>query len=473
MVFSSAIFLFVFLPLVFLLIRLPRRSIRLQNLLLALASLVFYAFGQLQYLPLFLVSVLINFVSGTLLSGRFARSRAVLAVSVVLNLGILGVFKYTDFILRNLNAALGSSFPMTGIVLPIGISFFTFQGLSYVIDTYRDPEAGTREFLKLLLYISFFPQLIAGPIVKYHDVEMQIQDREVTAEEVKNGVFRFAAGLGKKVIIANGLAAAVDALYALDPGTLGIGPAWFMITAYAFQLVFDFSAYSDMAIGLGKMFGFRFPENFNYPYISRSVREYWKRNHISLSTWFREYLYFPLGGSRKGEGRAVLNLLIVFLATGIWHGAGWTFPVWGLYQALFIILEREHIINSEKWPRLLATLYTDLTIWVGLVLFRAETFAQAWGVWKAMIGISRTGGETTRIMTEMVGPYRILLLILAAFFATPIFRNAVRRWRESARRRNTILLADGILMAGTLALTLLCLLQLASDSYNPFIYYRF
>lgn len=453
MVFSSFLFLCGFLPLVFVL-HTVIRSTRARNVLLAIASLVFYALGEPVYIILLMISVTVNYVFGLSLGRK--KSKLILALAVVFNIGLLVVFKYTGL-----------------FTLPVGISFYTFQILSYVIDVYRGQVGAQKNYVSLLLYISFFPQLIAGPIVKYHDVEMQIQDREVTAEEVKNGVFRFAAGLGKKVIIANGLAAAVDALYALDPGTLGIGPAWFMITAYAFQLVFDFSAYSDMAIGLGKMFGFRFPENFNYPYISRSVREYWKRNHISLSTWFREYLYFPLGGSRKGEGRAVLNLLIVFLATGIWHGAGWTFPVWGLYQALFIILEREHIINSEKWPRLLATLYTDLTIWVGLVLFRAETFAQAWGVWKAMIGISRTGGETTRIMTEMVGPYRILLLILAAFFATPIFRNAVQRWRESARRRNTSLLADGILMAGTLALTLLCLLQLASDSYNPFIYYRF
>ena len=453
MVFSSFLFLCGFLPLVFVL-HTVIRSTRARNVLLAIASLVFYALGEPVYIILLMISVTVNYVFGLSLGRK--KSKLILVLAVVFNIGLLVIFKYTGL-----------------FTLPVGISFYTFQILSYVIDVYRGQVGAQKNYVSLLLYISFFPQLIAGPIVKYHDVEMQIQDREVTAEEVKNGVFRFAAGLGKKVIIANGLAAAVDALYALDPGTLGIGPAWFMITAYAFQLVFDFSAYSDMAIGLGKMFGFRFPENFNYPYISRSVREYWKRNHISLSTWFREYLYFPLGGSRKGEGRAVLNLLIVFLATGIWHGAGWTFPVWGLYQALFIILEREHIINSEKWPRLLATLYTDLTIWVGLVLFRADTFTQAWGVWKAMIGLSRTGGETTRIMTEMVGPYRILLLILAAFFATPIFRNAVRRWRESARRRNKILLADGILMAGTLALILLCLLQLASDSYNPFIYYRF
>ena len=453
MVFSSFLFLCGFLPAVFVL-HTALRSTRARNVLLAVASLVFYALGEPIYIVLLLLSVTVNYAIGLSLGRK--KSKITLTLAVVFNIGLLVLFKYTGL-----------------FTLPVGISFYTFQILSYVIDVYRGQVKEQRNYVSLMLYISFFPQLIAGPIVKYHDVEMQILDRTVTAEEVKNGVFRFAAGLGKKVIIANGLAAAVDALYALDPGTLGIGPAWFMITAYAFQLVFDFSAYSDMAIGLGKMFGFQFPENFNYPYISRSVREYWKRNHISLSTWFREYLYFPLGGSRRGEGRAILNLLIVFLATGIWHGAGWTFPVWGLYQALFIILEREHIINSEKWPRFFATLYTDLTIWVGLVLFRADTFTQAWGVWKAMVGFGATGGDTTRIMTELVGPYRILLLVLAAFFATPILRDAVRKWRGRAREKGNILAVDGILMLGTLLLIVLCLMQLASDSYNPFIYYRF
>ena len=453
MVFSSFLFLCGFLPAVFVL-HTALRSTRARNVLLAVASLVFYALGEPIYIVLLLLSVTVNYVIGLSLGRK--KSKITLVLAVVFNIGLLVLFKYAGL-----------------FTLPVGISFYTFQILSYVIDVYRGQVKEQRNYVSLMLYISFFPQLIAGPIVKYHDVEMQIQDRTVTAEEVKNGVFRFAAGLGKKVIIANGLAVAVDALYALDPGTLGIGPAWFMIVAYAFQLVFDFSAYSDMAIGLGKMFGFQFPENFNYPYISRSVREYWKRNHISLSTWFREYLYFPLGGSRKGEGRAILNLLIVFLATGIWHGAGWTFPVWGLYQALFIILEREHIINSEKWPRFFATLYTDITIWVGLVLFRADTFAQAWGVWKAMVGFGQTGGETVRIMTELVGPYRILLLVLAAFFATPVLRDAVRKWRSRAREKNRILPVDGILMLGTLILIVLCLMQLASDSYNPFIYYRF
>ena len=456
MVFSSFLFLCGFLPVVFVL-HTALRSTRARNVLLAIASLVFYSLGEPVYVLLLLLSVTANYAFGRSL-GRKA-SKLTLTAAVLFNIGLLVLFKYTGL-----------------FTLPVGISFYTFQILSYVIDVYRGQVKAQKNFISVMLYVSFFPQLIAGPIVKYHDIEAQIAERTVTAEEVKNGVFRFAAGLGKKVIIANGLAVAVDALYALDPRELEVGPAWFMVVAYAFQLVFDFSAYSDMAIGLGKMFGFRIPENFNYPYISRSVREYWKRNHMSLSSWFREYLYIPLGGSRRGEARTVLNLMIVFLATGIWHGAGWTFPVWGLYQALFIILEREHIIDSEKWPRFFATLYTDLTIWIGLVLFRSETFAQAAGVWKALIGIGpwpRNCGGSARVMAEYAGPYRILLLVLAAFLSTPILRDAVRKWREKSRENGRILLTDGVLMLGTLALIVLCLMQLASDSYNPFIYYRF
>ena len=320
MVFSSAIFLFVFLPLVFLLSRVTR-SLRAQNLLLAAASLVFYAFGQLQYVPLFLASIVINYLSGLLLMGRFPRSRAVLALAVVLNLGLLGIFKYTDFILFNLNAAMGTGFPMTGILLPIGISFFTFQGLSYVIDTYREPEAGTRDFLKLLLYISFFPQLIAGPIVKYHDIAAQIDHRVLTAEESAAGIRRFIRGLAKKLLIADSVGYITDAAYATLSGTPDTRLMWLGALCYTLQIYYDFSGYSDMAIGMGHMFGFSIRENFLFPYGASSIREFWRKWHVSLSTWFKEYLYIPLGGNRRGRARAALNRCVVFLCTGIWHGA--------------------------------------------------------------------------------------------------------------------------------------------------------
>ncbi len=394
MVFSSAIFLFVFLPLVFLLTRLTKRSIRLQNLLLALASLVFYAFGQLQYVPLFLASVLINYLSGVLLTGRFARSKAVLAVSVVLNLGILGVFKYTDFILHNLNAALGTASPMTAILLPIGLSFFTFQGLSYVIDVYREPESGTRDYLKLLLYLSFFPQLIAGPIVKYHDISAQIDSRVLTPEESAAGIRRFIRGLAKKLLIADSVGYLADAAYATLSGTPDSRVMWLGAVCYTLQIYYDFSGYSDMAIGMGHMFGFTIRENFLFPYGASSLRDFWRRWHVSLSTWFREYLYIPLGGNRRGRARAALNRFAVFLCTGIWHGANWTFLVWGAMHGLCLIAERPlrsiHLFDrvenraGRAVIRLLNIVKTFAVVTVLWSIFRAPSFGALRNLYSAL-----------------------------------------------------------------------------------------
>ena len=324
LVFSSAIFLFVFLPCVFLIYRLIP-GLRAKNILLALASIVFYAFGQLQYVPLFLLSVLINYFSGLILTSARAHRKAVLALAVILNLGILCVFKYTDFILQNLNLAFHTELAPTGIVLPIGISFFTFQGLSYTIDVYRDPKSGTKNFLKLLLYISFFPQLIAGPIVKYHDISEQIDSRRCTAEETAAGIRRFITGLAKKILISNAVGYIADAVFNdylhSFSGSADWRLMWLGGICYTLQIYYDFSGYSDMAIGMGHMFGFTILENFKHPYAATSIRDFWRRWHVSLSSWFREYLYIPLGGNRKGRFRTVLNRMIVFFCTGIWHGA--------------------------------------------------------------------------------------------------------------------------------------------------------
>ena len=306
MVFSSAIFLFAFLPAVFIIYRLLP-GIRSRNVFLALSSLVFYAFGQLVYLPLFLASILINYISGLLLSGKFRRSRLILTLAVVLNLGILCVFKYTDFLIGNINSLFGTAIPLTGIVLPIGISFFTFQGLSYTIDVYREPECGTRDFTKLLLYISFFPQLIAGPIVKYHDVAAQIDSRRCTRDETEAGIRRFIVGLAKKVLISNAAGYVVDKVFSdclYAAGGLDWRLAWLAGICYTLQIYFDFSGYSDMAIGLGHMFGFTFKENFNFPYASTSMTEFWRRWHISLSTWFKAYLYIPLSAGTAAAAGA-------------------------------------------------------------------------------------------------------------------------------------------------------------------------
>ena len=330
MVFSSPVFLFAFLPLVFLLERLCP-SLRWKNAVLSLASLVFYAFGQLVFLPLFLGSVLLNYLSGLCLMRFPSRRRFLLTLSVVLNLLLLGVFKYGDFVLQNLGR------PPVGILLPIGISFFTFQGMSYVIDVYRDPESGTADFGKLLLYLAFFPQLIAGPIVKYHDFAPQVDRRHTDPLSTEEGLRRFIRGLGKKLLIADAVGRIADAVF--TGGTADLRLAWLGAVCYMLQIYYDFSAYSDMAIGMARMFGFSLQENFLHPYAAVSIRDFWRRWHVSLSSWFKEYLYIPLGGNRKGKLRTALNRLLVFFCTGLWHGANWTFVLWGLGHGLLSSLD--------------------------------------------------------------------------------------------------------------------------------------
>ena len=466
MVFSSAIFLFAFLPLCFLLTRLTK-NLRLQNLLLALSSLVFYAFGQLQYLPLFLGSVVVNYLAGRLLSGRFARSRAVLSIAVVLNLGVLAVYKYTDFVLSNLNAALGTAFPMTGILLPIGISFFTFQGLSYVIDTYREPENGTRDFLKLLLYISFFPQLIAGPIVKYHDIAAQIDQRVTTPEETAAGIRRFIRGLAKKLLIADAAAILVDAAYATLSGTPDTRLMWLGAACYTLQIYYDFSGYSDMAIGMGHMFGFTIRENFLFPYGSSSIKEFWRKWHVSLSTWFKEYLYIPLGGNRKGRARAALNRFLVFLCTGIWHGANWTFIFWGLAHGLLSSAEDWGLIPVKKlektaWGKLLCRIYTMLCVMLLFAIFRADSLADGF----RLIGALFTGtitAEGSLLLARLLSPAAVFLLILARLLSG----NLVPRLRERVKLPEPLADLLSLLLLG------LCVLCLTKGGFHPFIYFQF
>ena len=466
MVFSSAIFLCAFLPLVFLLTRLTN-NLRLQNLLLALASLVFYAFGQLQYLPLFFASVVVNYLAGLLLSGRCARSRAVLAAAVVLNLAVLGVFKYTDFVLANLNLALGAALPMTGIVLPIGISFFTFQGLSYVIDTYREPKNGTRDFLKLLLYIAFFPQLIAGPIVKYHDIAAQIDARVMTPEESAAGIRRFIRGLAKKLLIADTAGFIVDAAYATIAGTPDTRLMWLGAICYTLQIYYDFSGYSDMAIGMGHMFGFTIRENFLFPYGSSSIKEFWRKWHVSLSTWFKEYLYIPLGGNRKGRARAALNRFLVFLCTGIWHGANWTFIFWGLAHGLLSSAEDWGLIPVKKlekkpWGKALCRVYTMLCVTLLFAIFRADSLSDGFRLIGALFSGSFTA-EGSLLLARLLSPAAVLTLVLALLLAG----NLVPLLRERVKLPE--LLADVL----SLLLLCLCILCLAKGGFHPFIYFQF
>ena len=362
MVFGSPIFLFCFLPAAYLVYRfLP--GIRSRNAWLAIASLVFYSFGQPVYLPLLLLSVVMNYLFGLLLmspAGRGKRWPAACAVAG--NLLLLGTFKYLDFFAGILNTLPGVNLPLPGLTLPIGISFFTFQGLSYALDVSREPDTGTRSFGKLVLYISFFPQLIAGPIIKYHDVALQIDQRELTPELTILGLRRFITGFAKKLLIANTMGLAADRVFALEAGALDLRLAWLGAVCYTLQIYFDFSGYSDMAIGLGRMFGFTFQENFNLPYAARSIKEFWRRWHISLSSWFRDYLYIPLGGNRKGRARTMGNKIIVFFSTGLWHGANWTFVLWGMWHGLFSALEDANVIPKRLRESVLGHVYTMLVV---------------------------------------------------------------------------------------------------------------
>ena len=458
MVFSSAVFLFAFLPAVFLLDRLLR-PLRLRNTLLALASILFYAFGQLQYVPLFLGSVLLNYLAGLAL-GRLGRGRkAVLALAVVLNLGLLGVFKYTDFVLGNLGL------PPVGIVLPIGISFYTFQGMSYVIDVYRDPKSGTADPGKLLLYIAFFPQLIAGPIVKYHDFAPQIDRRETDPASTEAGLRRFIRGLAKKLLIADAVGRMADAVFTGGTGDWRL--AWLAAVCYLLQIYYDFSAYSDMAIGMGRMFGFSIPENFLHPYAAVSLQDFWRRWHVSLSSWFREYLYIPLGGNRHGRLRTALNRLLVFLCTGIWHGANWTFLVWGLGHGLLTGLEGAlpaDRLQKSAPGRLLSRVCTLLAVTLLFVVFRAESLSAAWAMIAAMFTGSATA-EGTVTLISLLQPSALLALGLAVLFAGSL--------RERLYRRLSAPVFPHLARIGSLALLLLCILSLSTGGFHPFLYFQF
>ncbi|MGI6181012.1 MAG: MBOAT family O-acyltransferase [Agathobaculum sp.] len=458
MVFSSAIFLFVFLPVVFLLDRLAR-GLRVKNLLLLIASLVFYTFGQPVYLPLLLLSVVLNYFCGLLAAGR--RPKLGVALAAAGGLGLLGVFKYADFLIGSLNSAFGLALPLTGIALPIGISFFTFQGLSYVIDVYRDRTVVSRSFVKVLLYISFFPQLIAGPIVKYHDIDREIDERHTSAEETALGIRRFICGLSKKLLISNAMGRMADAVFALPAGDIGMLAAWLGAICYTLQIYFDFSGYSDMAIGMGRMFGFHFKENFNYPYTATTIKEFWRRWHISLSTWFRDYLYIPLGGNQKGAVRTWLNRFIVFFATGLWHGASWNFVLWGLWHGLFSVLEDCGALPVKKLKgKPAGHIYTLLVVIVGFVLFRAETLGQAGAVLAAMFtgfGLQWSG---TAAVCALMTPAFLVTLAAALVLSAPVVKRITPK-------------NDGWTLAGSYVLLALCMLNLSAGTFNPFIYFRF
>ena len=464
MVFSSMVFLCIFLPVVFLLhLLLP--GIRAKNGMLLLASLAFYAYGEPVYVILMIASAFVNYLSALLIGKNPAGKKAVMAVNVILNLGVLVLFKYTGFLAESVNTILGTAIPVPSIRLPIGISFFTFQAMSYVIDVYRGVTGAQKNFGKVLLYISFFPQLIAGPIVKYHDIAQEIENRTQTVDSVTDGIRRFVVGLSKKVLISNTVGLVADTLFAADVSGLNAAAAWIGAVSYMLQIYFDFSGYSDMAIGLGEMFGFHFKENFNYPYISGSIREFWRRWHMSLSGWFQEYLYIPLGGSRKGKIRTVINKFIVFLCTGIWHGANVTFLFWGLYHGCFLMLEEIVPAIREQGGKVKSFfqhVYTLLVVLIGFVFFRADSMHQGAAWIKTMFTGFGSNTAAMSLALEQLTPLYLVTAAVGIVACCPV-KMLVKKGRAY----------EAVTAAGSLALLLLCMLSLASGTYNPFIYFRF
>lgn len=479
MVFSSAPFIFIFLPVIFLVYSiLP--GLRAKNVILTLASLFFYAYGEPLFVLVMLASVVLNYFLARLIAGRSTSiQKLVLAIAVIFNLALIGVFKYAGFFVETLNGVTGLGLTVPEIALPIGISFFTFQALSYVIDVYRDPGTVQKSLGKVLLYISFFPQLIAGPIVKYHDIAPYLEKRSADVNEITAGIQRFVTGLAKKMFLANAMGAVADQMFNLPEIDMSAGTAWIGAICYTMQIFFDFSGYSDMAIGIGHMFGFTIKENFDHPYISTSIKEFWRRWHISLSTWFKEYLYIPMGGSRTGLARTEINKLIVFFATGLWHGASWNFVIWGMIHGVSIVIEdllakltgRSRTSKKESQALSLSGmtvgkaagwLYTILIVILAFVLFRADTLADGLLMYKEMFtGLIVTPASFNTCM-EALSPYNLTIFAMAVFCSAP-HTKITRVLREHGFVSYIV----------TTVLYILCILEIAGASFNPFIYFRF
>ena len=472
MIFSSLLFLFRFLPLVLLLYyAFPKK---LRNLILFLVSLVFYAWGEPVYVILMIVSILISWTGG-LAVDRFLRvgnergAKIALGVSVAAGLSLLGFFKYADFVLRTINQAAGSDIPLLRLALPIGISFYTFQTISYIIDVYRGNARVQTNIISYGAYVTMFPQLIAGPIVQYKTIDRQLRKRQESSEEFAEGVMRFMTGLGKKVLLANNAGVLWDSIRVMDTGSLPVLTAWIGIAAFTFQIYFDFSGYSDMAIGLGHMFGFRFLENFDHPYLAKSATEFWRRWHISLGTWFREYVYIPLGGNRVGSLGLIRNTMIVWLLTGIWHGADWNFMLWGVYYGILLLLEKLVFGNVlEKLPSLLRHVYCMFVVMIGWYLFSYNEIRGGTGYLAALFGGG--GCFMNRGSVYQLYSNAVLLVILILGSTTIPLKTASWILRKVRNSNTATVVLRG---AFTVAVFLLSVAYLVGDSYNPFLYFRF
>lgn len=468
MLFSSIVFLFSFLPAVMILYYLL--PVRFRNVILLLASLVFYAWGEPVYLFLMLLSILFNYFSGLDIARNLQDKRAAkrsLVFNLIINLAVLGFFKYEGFVLDTLNGILPVHISYHALPLPIGISFYTFQILSYIIDVYRGNVKVQTNLPNFALYVTMFPQLIAGPIVQYADVDEQLASREVSRTKFGEGSMYFIRGLAKKVLLANTSGMIFTEVSGLAKGNIAVMTAWLGAFAYMFQIYFDFSGYSDMAIGLGKMFGFEFNMNFNYPYVSKSITEFWRRWHISLSSWFRDYVYIPLGGNRVSKIKHIRNLLIVWFLTGLWHGAAWNFVAWGLYYGVILIIEK-YLLSPvlDRLPDIVRHIYRIVLVVIGWVLFFSSSFGQAADYIRVMFGAGAHGFADRESMYLLTS--NLILWLILIFGSTPLVHFRYEHMLRTKKWNTTII--NSVVYA---ALFIVCIAYLVTETYNPFLYFRF
>ena len=468
MLFSSIVFLFTFLPAVMILYYLL--PVRFRNVILLLASLVFYAWGEPVYLFLMLLSILFNYFSGLDIARNLQDKRAAkrsLVFNLIINLAVLGFFKYEGFVLDTLNGILPVHISYHALPLPIGISFYTFQILSYIIDVYRGNVKVQTNLPNFALYVTMFPQLIAGPIVQYADVDEQLASREVSWTKFGEGSMYFIRGLAKKVLLANTSGMIFTEVSGLAKGNIAVMTAWLGAFAYMFQIYFDFSGYSDMAIGLGKMFGFEFNMNFNYPYVSKSITEFWRRWHISLSSWFRDYVYIPLGGNRVSKIKHIRNLLIVWFLTGLWHGAAWNFVAWGLYYGVILIIEK-YVLSPvlDRLPDVVRHIYSIVLVVIGWVLFFSSSFGQAADYIRVMFGAGAHGFADRESMYLLTS--NLILWLILIFGSTPLVHFRYEHMLRTKKWNTTII--NSVVYA---ALFIVCIAYLVTETYNPFLYFRF
>ena len=473
MVFSSLLFLFRFLPIVLILYFIAPR--KLKNAVLFFSSLVFYAWGEPVYVVLMLFSTIVDYTHGMWVDnfrnkGEDGKAKLVVASSMVINLALLGFFKYSDFLIGSVNSVCGTNIPLLNLALPIGISFYTFQTMSYTVDVYRREAKVQKNIISFGAYVALFPQLIAGPIVRYQTIAEELCERKETVTGFSYGINRFMIGLGKKVLLANNIGMLWDTIKVMSTAEMSVASSWLGVLAFAFQIYFDFSGYSDMAIGLGSMFGFNFPENFNYPYVSKSVSEFWRRWHITLGTWFREYLYIPLGGNRCTLARQICNLAVVWLATGIWHGASWNFVLWGVYYGIFIIIEKVFLLKKlQKLPAAIQHIYTLIVVAFGWVIFAFDSLGDGLSYIKMMTGFGGVDFVNQDFFYLLLT--NIVWIVIMILGSTRLPKRYAYKLIEAVKTKQWAVTALHTVFY--VVVFMVALAYLVDATYNPFLYFRF